>query len=193
MTSKKRYESMVSAFYQDVYRYAFWLVKNQHLAEDLVQETFFRAWRSFDSLQDEKAAKAWLFTILRRENARPYGKYRPELVDIEDQSIADTIDNEPETEMEREILHNAITKLDSNYREPLLLQVIGGFNCKEIAGILDLNCNTVLTRLCRARSKLLREFDLNTDEINEPNGIGKLTARSEKMSGIPIYNAPAQF
>ncbi len=191
MTTKQRYESMVTAFYQDVYRYAFWLAKNQHLAEDLVQETFFRAWRSFDSLRNDKAAKAWLFTILHRENARPYGKYRPELVDIEDQSISDTSDNEPETEMEREILHNAITKLDSNYREPLLLRVIGGFNSKEIAEILDLTSRTVLTRLFRARNKLLQEFTLNTDEINESIGIDKLTAKSEKLSGIPIHNATA--
>ena len=71
-TKKQRYESLVAALYQDVYRYAFWLCKNQALAEDLVQETFLRAWRSLDSLQNDKAAKAWLFTILRRENARLY-------------------------------------------------------------------------------------------------------------------------
>ena len=188
---QQRYESIVNDFYQDIYRYAFWLSKSQHMAEDLVQETFLRAWRSLDSLKNDSSVKAWLFTILNRENVRPYAKYRPELVDIEDQSISDTSDNEPETEMEREILHNAITKLDSNYREPLLLQVIGGFNSKEIAGILDLNSNTVLTRLFRARAKLLHEFAQNTDEINESNGIDKLTAKSEKMSGIPIYNAPA--
>ena len=45
-------------------------------------------------------------------------------------------------------------RLDKDYRDPLLLQVIGGFSGKEIAGILDLNNNTVMTRLFRARSKL---------------------------------------
>ena len=83
-TKQQRYESLVAALYQDVYRYAFWLCKNQPLAEDLVQETFLRAWRSLESLQNDKAAKAWLFTILRRENARLYERYRPDLVDIED-------------------------------------------------------------------------------------------------------------
>ena len=166
-TKQQRYESMVAALYQDVYRYGFWLCKNQPLAEDLVQETFLRAWRSLDSLQNDKAAKAWLFTILRRENARLYERYRPELVDIDGQSIAETADNEPDFKMDRELLHNAINRLEAEYREPLLLQVIGGFSGKEIAGILDLNNNTVMTRLFRARSKLKQEFDLDSDHVED--------------------------
>ena len=166
-TKQQRYESLVAALYQDVYRYAYWICKNQPLAQDLVQETFLRAWRSLDSLQNDKAAKAWLFTILRRENARLYERYRPELVDIEDQSIAESSDNEPDHSMDRELLHNAINRLESDYREPLLLQVLGGFSGKEIAEILDLNNNTVMTRLFRARSKLKTEFGLDTEELEE--------------------------
>jgi RNA polymerase sigma-70 factor (ECF subfamily) len=162
-TKKQRYESLVAALYQDVYRYAFWLCKSQHMAEDLVQETFLRAWRSLDSLLNDKAAKAWLFTICRRENARQYERYRPELVDIDGQSIPESSDNEPESKMDRELLHNAINKLDVDYREPLLLQVIGGFSGKEIAEILELNNNTVMTRLFRARSKLRQEFNLDPE------------------------------
>ncbi len=155
---KERYETLVDALYQDVYRYAYWLCKNSALAEDLVQETFLRAWRSLDSLQNDKAAKAWLFTILRRENARLYERYRPDIVDIEDQSIADSDDNEPDQRLDRRMLHEAIATLDKDYREPLLLQVIGGFSGKEIADILDLNNNTVMTRLFRARGKLKQFF-----------------------------------
>lgn len=158
---QQRYESLVAALYQDVFRYAYWLCKSKPLAEDLVQETFLRAWRSLESLQNDKAAKAWLFTILRRENARLYERYRPELVDIEGQSIAESDDNEPDRRMDRELLHKAINRLESVYREPLLLQVIGGFSGKEIADILDLNNNTVMTRLFRARSKLRLEFGLD--------------------------------
>lgn len=156
----QRYNDLVDGLYQDVYRYGYWLCRNKALAEDLVQETFLRAWRSLDSLQNDKAAKAWLFTILRRENARLYERYRPELVNIEDQSIADTASHEPDEVMDRELLHNAINKLESEYRDPLLLQVIGGFSGKEIAEMLDLNSNTVMTRLFRARSKLKQEFSL---------------------------------
>ncbi len=137
------------------------------MAEDLVQETFLRAWRSLDSLQNDKAVKAWLFTILRRENARQYERYRPELVDIEGQSVAESGENEPDARMDRELLHNAINRLDSDYREPLLLQVIGGFSGKEIAEILNLNNNTVMTRLFRARSILKQEFELDADELED--------------------------
>jgi len=164
---QQRYESLITALYQDVYRYAYWLCKNQPLAQDLVQETFLRAWRSLDSLQNDKAAKAWLFTILRRENARLYERYRPDLVDIDDQSIAESDNEEPDSKMDRELLHNAINRLESDYREPLLLQVVGGFSGKEIADILGLNNNTVMTRLFRARSKLKQEFGLDADPGDE--------------------------
>ncbi|HJN95635.1 MAG TPA: sigma-70 family RNA polymerase sigma factor [Gammaproteobacteria bacterium] len=166
-TKQQRYESLVATLYQDVYRYAFWLCKNKPMAEDLVQETFLRAWRSLDSLQNDKAVKAWLFTILRRENARQYERYRPELVDIEGQSVAESGENEPDARMDRELLHNAINRLDSDYREPLLLKVIGGFSGKEIAEILNLNNNTVMTRLFRARSILKQEFELDADELED--------------------------
>ncbi len=151
---RKRYEALVDQLYQDVFRYGFWLTRNKAIAEDLVQETFLRAWRSFDSLQNEKAAKAWLFTILRRENARLYERYRPELVDIDDVSVAEEDATEPDHRQKQVELHKAIMRLDKDYRDPLLLQVIGGFSGKEIADILDLNNNTVMTRLFRARNKL---------------------------------------
>ncbi len=156
---QRRYEALVDDLYQDVYRYAYWLCRNQALAEDLVQETFLRAWRSLDSLQNDKAAKAWLFTILRRENARMYERYRPELVDIEDvPAMSGSREGEPDQRVDRNQLHAAINQLESEYRDPLLLQVIGGFSGKEIADILDLNSNTVMTRLFRARNKLKDVF-----------------------------------
>jgi RNA polymerase sigma-70 factor, ECF subfamily len=166
-TKKERYESLVAAFYQDLFRYAIWLCKNHALAEDLVQETFLRAWRSLDSLLNDKAAKAWLFTILRRENARLYERYRPELVDIDGQSIAESDETEPDFKMDHELLINAIKRLETDYREPLLLQVVGGFSGKEIAEILELNNNTVMTRLFRARAKLKIEFGLDPEETDE--------------------------
>jgi len=69
--------------------------------------------------------------------------------------------------MDRELLHKAINRLESDYREPLLLQVIGGFSGKEIADMLQLNNNTVMTRLFRARSKLRKEFDLDPDTVDQ--------------------------
>ena len=154
------------SLYQDVYRYGFWLCKSQPLAEDLVQETFLRAWRSLDSLKNDNAAKAWLFTILRRENARLYERYRPVLVDVDEQVIVEKDSIEPDNKMERRWLLDAMNRLEKDYREPLLLQIIGGFSGKEIALILDINSNTVMTRLFRARSKVINQFASKPGKIS---------------------------
>ncbi|MDX2313635.1 MAG: sigma-70 family RNA polymerase sigma factor, partial [Gammaproteobacteria bacterium] len=67
-----RFEKLVNAVSSDLYRYAFRLCRNKAMAEDLVQETFLRAWRFLDSLREEKKAKSWLMTTLRREFARQF-------------------------------------------------------------------------------------------------------------------------
>ena len=84
-----RYEALVLALHGDIFRYAYWLVKDKAIAEDIVQETFLRAWKSLDSLKDEKAAKSWLITILRRENARRFERKQFDLVDIDDVAVMD--------------------------------------------------------------------------------------------------------
>ncbi len=71
-SKQARFEALVHTLSTALYRYAFWLCRDQSGAEELVQETFLRAWCSLDSLRDDKAAKGWLITILRREHARGY-------------------------------------------------------------------------------------------------------------------------
>ena len=156
---QKTYESLVKAYSTDLYRFAFWLTKSKTVSEDLVQETFLRAWRSLDSLNDPKAVKSWLITILRRENARRFERKQFDLVDIEDCTIADQASLDTEQTAEHHLLQRQIDKLEIEYKEPLLLQVIGGFSGEEIAKILDLNKNTVMTRLFRARNQLKEAMD----------------------------------
>ncbi|MDR2214139.1 MAG: sigma-70 family RNA polymerase sigma factor [Pseudomonadales bacterium] len=160
-SKRQRYEALVKDYYQDIYRYAYWISKSRALAQDLTQETFMRAWRAFDSLQSPGAAKAWLFTILRRENARLYERFQPEFDDIEDyeSALPDTRHAEPDRLMENHLLYKAMLRLEPEYREPLLMQVIGGFSGEEIAAMLNLNNNTVMTRLFRARNKLRALLD----------------------------------
>lgn len=160
-----RYERLVYSLHKDLYRYALWVSKNPDLAEDLVQETFLRAWRSLDKLENEQAAKSWLFTILRREHARLFERYRPKMRDID--QVAEPADDDaqnPENRLQREEVIAAIDRLEQPYREPLLLQVVGGFSGKEIAAILDLNGNTVMTRLFRARSQLMVFFQSQSED-----------------------------
>lgn len=170
MDKQKRYEALVRAWHRDLYRYAYWLAKDPHVAEDLVQETCLRAWRSLDSLQDDNAAKAWLITILRRENARRFERKQLDLVDIDDHSVADNTQPSEEASVEQQWLHRHIMKLAPEYREPLVLQVLGGFSGEEIASILDLNKNTVMTRLFRARNQLKEALENTSTKRGILNG-----------------------
>jgi RNA polymerase sigma-70 factor (ECF subfamily) len=148
------FDTLVSALAPELFRYAVGLCHNRDTAEDLVQETFLRAWRARADLRDSKAARAWLYTILRREHARLYERQRPDVRDPFE--LPDVPVSGYDTSAEAFVTRRALAALHRDYRDPLLLQVIGGFTCKEIGAMLDLNSNTVLTRLFRAR-KALRE------------------------------------
>jgi RNA polymerase sigma-70 factor (ECF subfamily) len=148
------FDTLVNALSPELYRYALGLCHNPHTAEDLVQETFLRGWRSRADLRDTKSARAWLYTILRNEHARLYERQRPDARDPH--SLPEIPVSGYDTSAEAFAMRRALATLQAEYRDPLLLQVIGGFSCKEISAMLALNTNTVLTRLFRAR-KALRE------------------------------------
>ena len=113
-----------------------------------------RAWKAIDSLQDDKAAKSWLFTIVRRENARQYERKRLDTVDDPDFDRVETTRPEYDTSTEAFVLRRALEELPEEYREPLVLQVIGGYSTEEIADQLGIKAGAVMTRLFRARKKL---------------------------------------
>lgn len=154
MSKNRRFEALVNAYSTDLYRYAYWLSGNKAVAEDVVQEAFLRAWKALDSLEDGNKAKSWLITIVRREHARLYERITPDFVDIHDLSLGDDRSLSPEEQTERKLMYQAVAELEVEYREPLLLQVMGGFKGDEIAEILKLNRNTVSTRLHRARKQV---------------------------------------
>ncbi|WP_080755730.1 sigma-70 family RNA polymerase sigma factor [Aeromonas hydrophila] len=165
-----KYEALVHALHGDIYRYAYWLCRDPQVAEDLVQETFLRAWKSIDSLLDDKAAKAWLITILRRENARRFERKQFDLVDLDEHPQSDQEALHSEQEMENEWLRRHIARLPAEYQEPLLLQVLGGFSGDEIAAQLGLNKNTVMTRLFRARNQIKEAMESTTQQRGHTNG-----------------------
>jgi RNA polymerase sigma-70 factor (ECF subfamily) len=138
----------------DLLRFAHWLARDRAIAEDIVQESLLRAWRSRESLKEATSARAWLLTIVRREHARLYERKRLELVGLDDE-----IEHHPDTfatgdDSDLQTLRAAILKLPMEYREPLIMQVLGGFSTDEIARELGLSPTAVLTRLFRARNKL---------------------------------------
>ncbi len=149
----QQFESLVRSFYQSLYRYAYWQCKDKEIAEDLVQETFAKAWKNIEQLKSLDSAKPWLFTIINRENARRFARKQLPMTDLTDEwTIEDIADKS--APLEKIPLQRAIKKLPTEYREPLILQIVAGCTTDEIAKIMNLNSNTISTRLHRARSFL---------------------------------------
>jgi RNA polymerase sigma factor (sigma-70 family) len=126
-------------------------------AEDLVQETLLRAWRNFRQFRSGTNARAWLFRILlnafyaqsRRRRAEPVTLGISEVEEISPDFAASGI-----FEFDAADVTRALAALPINYRTVLLLGVVEGFTCGEIAGILSLPVGTVMSRLSRARQAL---------------------------------------
>lgn len=148
------FEKAVDDYFNDLYRFAYWLCRNRWGAEDIVQESLVRAWRAWAGLRDERAVKAWLFTIVHREFRRAgvrAARTEP-LADAEDLAIQP----DPASPID---IRRALQELPEDSCEALLMQVLGGFSCAEIAAALASSEGAVMTRLTRARQTLRRRLD----------------------------------
>lgn len=150
-----RFERLVAPWRDDLYRYSFWLSRDPDLAEDVVQEAMLRAFRSLDSLQEEGSVKTWLLTIARREHARVYERKRLDTQDIDDLSFTEAALIATGHDTDVDDMRKAIFQLERDYREPLVLQVLLGLSTGEIAQAMEIKQGAVLTRLHRARKKLI--------------------------------------
>jgi RNA polymerase sigma-70 factor (ECF subfamily) len=153
-----RFNKLAEAYSADLYRYAMWICGNDALAKDLVQETYLRAWKALDKLNDIGAAKSWLITILRREFARTFERKVPKFTDVDKVVVVDDDELEPDERVERDLLRMGIMKLEAKYRDPLLLQVVFGHSCSEISEQLGISKSAVMTQLFRAREKLKKRL-----------------------------------
>ena len=145
-------EDIVRAMTPDVYRYAYWLCRDRSVAEDLTQETFLRAWASLASLRDPGAVKAWLLQIARNEYLRRLQRRRPEVdesVALEDLSHAYEADYAGDMDV-----RHALGTLPVSLREPLVLQVLGGYTGAEIGTMIGVSEDAALTRIARAKLAL---------------------------------------
>jgi RNA polymerase sigma-70 factor (ECF subfamily) len=154
---RARFETVVRAYANDVFRYLYWLCRDRSVAEDLSQETFSRAWAAWEDQRDEKALKAWLFTIARNEHARLYERKRLDVdPDAELDAIVSQAGSDPGLGLD---IRKAFGMLPETYREPLLLQVLGGLSSAEIAASLGTTEEAVNMRLSRARRSMREMLD----------------------------------
>lgn len=145
--------------------FAFHLTYNEADANDLVQETYFKAIRAIHSFQEGTNAKAWLFKIMKNSFINDFRKRsrRPKILDIDDQVNISNVETAVSNldsglynldEIVGDEVLMALNSLAIEYRTIILLSDVEGFTYEEISKILDKPMGTVRSRLFRARNLL---------------------------------------
>lgn len=154
-----------------LYNFALRMTGDEDDADDLVQETYLKAFRFFDKFEKGTNCKAWLFRIMKNSFINDYRKQikEPDKVDYEDvQNFYETIKsdevqfNHYEEDAFSNVLDDEITKalteLPEDFRTVIILSDIEGFTYEEIADFVDIPVGTVRSRLHRARKMLYSQL-----------------------------------
>jgi RNA polymerase sigma-70 factor (ECF subfamily) len=147
-TQQEQFERIAMPHLAALLRVARRLTFDNAAAEDLVQETMLLAWRGFHQFQPGTNARAWLFRILF--NAF-YGEGRKSQRASGPLPSSTVVDSRLQEAAE---ISEALQTLSLEHRTVVLLAVVEGFTCQEIAGILNVPIGTVMSRLSRARQEL---------------------------------------
>ena len=168
MIRTPRFEKAVLPHLDAAYNLARWLTRNDHDAEDVVQEAFARALRYFDSLKDAEA-RPWILAIVRNTAYTWLEKNRPaEVVALDEAgldraeaefaNLAGPSDSNPEVIVlqtaQRKLVNQALEELPVAYREVLVMRELEELTYKEIAHIAAIPIGTVMSRLARGRDLL---------------------------------------
>ena len=171
MAEQHLFAEKATPYMDQLYSHALRLTKNPADAEDLVQETYLKGYKAFNSFKDGTNLRAWLFRILTNSFINAYRKKQrsfdeQEVEDIEAINTLSSADYSSNTHLgisaedalfERltdDEIQTAIDSLPGTYKDVVLLADVQGFSYKEIAEILDVPDGTVMSRLHRARAKL---------------------------------------
>jgi RNA polymerase sigma factor (sigma-70 family) len=154
-----RFEESILPHLDAAYNLAHWLTRDQHDAEDLVQEAYLRAFRFFDGFRGGNS-RAWLLKIVRNTyyTSLQQRKHEP-VASIDDELLMVECDNcDPETialaSADGQMLRKAVEELPPEFREAFVLRELEGLSYKEIAAITGIPLGTVMSRLARARKHL---------------------------------------
>jgi RNA polymerase sigma-70 factor (ECF subfamily) len=175
MADQAQFAELAMPFMDQLYSHALRMTRNAADAEDLVQETYLKAYRGFGGFQEGTNLRAWLFRILTNNYINAYRKKqrRPDesdLDDVEDMFLyrrigggdAAILGRSAEDELFEHItdaeVKEAIEDLPEQYRDAVLLADVEGFAYREIAEILDVPIGTVMSRLHRGRKRLQQKL-----------------------------------
>ncbi|HTU38529.1 MAG TPA: sigma-70 family RNA polymerase sigma factor [Acidimicrobiales bacterium] len=168
MADQATFTDVAMEFMPGLYSAALRMTRNRADAEDLVQETYLKAYRSFGSFQEGTNLRAWLYRILTNTYINNYraAQRRPETTDVEDlylyKRLAGSGGSEPGRSAEDEALDRftdddvkaALEALPESFRMAVLLADVEGFSYKEISEITDVPIGTVMSRIHRGRRAL---------------------------------------
>ena len=150
------FEELALGYADQLFRVALRLLRNHERAEDLVQETFLQAWRSFHRFETGTNLRAWLYKIMFNLHYTDLRRNKLELVQA-DEMIAETIAFDPPTPQfvtEEEVIA-ALERVPKDFQIPVMLADIEELSYLEIAEVLNIPKGTVMSRLHRGR-KILR-------------------------------------
>ena len=177
-SKRSRFESSVSPHMDAAYNLARWLTRNDHDAEDVVQEALLRAFKFYDGFRGPDA-RSWILKIVRNTCFTWLQTNRPtEIVAADIDELSDTSPlfacssamDDPETaalrKTEADQVDEAIASISPTFREIIVLREIEGLSYKEIASVIDAPIGTVMSRLARARSEIRRALVRASDPGN---------------------------
>ena len=162
-TKVRTFELTMWPHMRAAYNLARWLVRNDHDAEDIVQESFMKAYKAQESFRGSEA-KTWMLSIVRNTAIDFMRRYKASPTTTLSEPGYEPKDDAPDPERvllqqtRRDQVRQAISHLEPEFREPIVLREIEGMSYKEIAAVLDIPMGTVMSRLSRARNLLLVEL-----------------------------------
>ena len=164
----EQFEDIVQRYQRDIVNFHYRLVGNRFEAEDLAQETFIKMFNNIDSLKDQDKLKSWLYSIARNVAIDFFRKNKNasitlDSVILENYARATAVDYRTDVaskEVSSE-LKRTIEKLGKQDQTIIRLLYYEGFSYKEICALLNINKNTLKSRLHRARKVLLAAIQAN--------------------------------
>jgi len=175
--AKERFRLLIDPLFDEFFNHARHLTRNKEQAEDLVQETFIRAWRYFDRFQEGTNFRAWLYTILTNIYINDYRRKKraPVTVGLDQYETPDEFYvynnlsrmgalpvDDPARLIADKFSYNdvrgALAKLPDEFKQAVMLSDIRGFSYTDIASILGIPLGTVRSRLNRGRRLMQKQL-----------------------------------